>query len=70
MIRHSLTSLVAILLISFTVSSTAAQSTSQSSEPETKAATKATRAADAARAKEAQLAFAIHLVSIFSRRCS
>lgn len=63
MIRPSLTSLVAMLLVNFIASSAAAQSTSQSSDPQTKAETKAARAADAARSKEARLAFAIHLVS-------
>lgn len=61
MIRHTLTSLVAILLVSFIASSTTAQSTRRSSDPEGKAGTKV-RTSDA-RAKEAQLAFAIHLVS-------
>ena len=63
MIRHTLTFLVALLLVNFIASSTSAQSTSQSSDPETRAATKAGRPSDAARAKEARLAFAIHLVS-------
>lgn len=63
MIRHTLTTLAAMFLVGFIASSTAAQSTSQSSDPEARAATKAARTSDAARAKEAQLAFAIHLVS-------
>ncbi len=60
--RRTLTSLVAILLVNFIASSTAAQSPNQTSDPDTRAATKAARTSEA-RAREARLAFAIHLVS-------
>lgn len=63
MTRHTLTSLIAMLLVNFIASATAAQTTSQSLEPETKAVTKTARASDAERTKEARLAFAIQLVS-------
>jgi len=66
MFRHVLISLGTILLVSCAAFSTAAQSTNPSSNlegRENRAAAKAARDANAARTKEARLAFAIHLVS-------